>query len=214
MIKIDNKYNTTPLLSYKETVSAPMHIILKKFIILAPFVWIVMPITLRYFFLPESVSLAKIPTLALHFLMHPPPAYFLLPIFTALFIGLFLQHRIKIIIGNGILRLPNEYRSPPRRIPLEDIISCEILQFDYSGWKYSFLNPPGIDNSQIVTVPGFKGSGLIIGYSGTKMDLKNVLSQALTSKLKPDKELIKVHFPTNDPQRLYSMISGIVGDKK
>ncbi len=214
MEKIDNKYDTTQPLSYKETVSAPMHIVLKKFIVLALIVWIAMPIALRYFFIPESVSLAKIPTLAWHFLLHPPPAYFLLPIFTVLWIGLFLANRSKITIKNGILVLPHEYRSPPRRIPLEDIISCDILKFDYSGWKYFFGNPPGIDNSQIVTLPGFKGSGLIISYSGAKMDLKNVISMSLTSKSKPDKELIKVHFPTNNPQGLNAIILGVLGDKK
>ena len=193
--------------SYVEHLASPFTTILKMFCPLVLFFWVGLPVIFKAVAMPDSIAISEIPAQLFYFVRNPPPLYILLPVSLALLLGLFLTQRIRIKVAHQNLIISRGNRRYGRVMAkLEDIVSCEIAPYPHQAIGISqFFSEPRQDGVEIITIPGFKGSGIKLCYKMPDLGLENPFSSS-TNKPR-QRTLCHIHFPTKNPEQLRAILS-------
>jgi hypothetical protein len=125
-----------------------------------------------------------------------PSISFLLSIAIPALILVHTLATLKIRISNGVLKIRGYNPSDRFHIPLTNVISCKLEDHQYPFWRGFFLSTSyeGPEGSRILCLPGYQGKGVLLEYQE-----EGILSGK--------KEMVKIHFPSNNPETIIDLIS-------
>lgn len=194
-------------IQFKEIVRSPWNMIIRQFLIFALILTLAIPAIVKLLLTgPET---APWPIVFKNYLLHPPLPL-LLPIWTALGIGIILINRVSITVKNNVLHLPPESRYKARRIPLSEIVICRRKEYQPSlATQLGPGNARGNYQDQTVPLPGYKGPGVQIGFRRPKTNIKNLLSLAYLDPPGKDAVTVRVHFPCKNADQLIKLIGSL-----